>query len=290
MRIAITSDIHYFPQWQKQIKQLASRLASLHPDLLILAGDIGEPIDMFVQGLTAFQDVATQKAALAGNHDVWHRSLSYTSERLWESLLQEGASAYDYLWLDRTNLVIDSLGICGSIAWYDYGGKHPQLNLDDTFYQHMKSRISNDANYIDWPWSDLEFARIVEGQFITRLDELENNPDIHDILVVTHVPLYRECLKPTDSAEQGVLNAYYANIGLGKQVLSRDKVRMVVSGHVHRESCHTITRHGDRNSADGSSPVTVFTTPSDYGSPAAILIDTDTWEGEFITAAGASRA
>jgi 3',5'-cyclic AMP phosphodiesterase CpdA len=286
MRIAITSDIHYFPQWEHSTKHLASILEAHRPDVLVLAGDIGEPLDMFIKGLEVMKDVCSQRAALAGNHDVWHRALPYSSERLWTSLLQEAAQAHDYTWLDQENMVVGELGICGSLAWYDYGGRHPHLNFNDEFYAEMKPKISNDGNYIDWPWTDREFAQRIGGEFEERLSVLETRDVVHDILVITHVPLFKECLKPIESMEQGLLNAYYANLSLGERVLARRKVRAVVSGHVH-QACHLAIPRLYPASGNGHGPLSVYTIPSDYGRPAAVLLDTNTWQAEFIRLPGA---
>ncbi len=282
MRIAITSDIHFFPQWADQIKRLADVLQARQPDLLILAGDIGEPLDMFAEGLRLFTSVASQRAAVAGNHDVWHRALPYTSERLWDSLLEETARAYGYRWLDRENLRFDSLGISGTIAWYDYGGRHPKLEFDHTYYECMKSRLSNDGNYVDWSWTDREFAARVGAEFIERLDQLERDPQIKAVLVVTHVPLFAQCLRPVYVLEQGILNAYYANVQLGEQVLERKKVRSIISGHVHIETQLEFSRQNGHVPPEPVQPVTVYTIPSDYGQAAALLLNTETWEAEIV--------
>ena len=280
MRIAITSDIHFFPQWANKLQELAELLQLERPDLFILAGDIGEPLYMFTRGLENFTGVCERRAAVAGNHDVWHRTFTYTSDHLWKSLLPEAASAYNYTWLEHENLIIDDLGICGTIAWYDYGGKHPHLQLDDEFYQSIKPQISNDANYIDWSWTDIEFAQKVGEDFEKRLDALDTNPEVNDIIIVTHVPLFKGCLKPINTVEQGILNAYYANVELGQKVLERNKVRAVFSGHVHHERQLRIARPID------TTALSAYTIPSDYGSPAAIILNTSTWETEVIRVPG----
>jgi 3',5'-cyclic AMP phosphodiesterase CpdA len=277
MRIAITSDLHLFPRWIGQIKTLAERLMALEPDVLILAGDTGEPLDMFMQGLALFKPVSKRRAVVAGNHDVWHRVGDHSSELLWRSLLGEAAEVYDYTWLEDGNLVIDGLGICGSLAWYDYGGRHPDLEFDMAFYEFVKNQVSNDANYVDWPWSDREFAAAVGDAFLARLDALQADKSIEDILVATHVPLFRQCVRPADNLLQGIANAYYANVSLGEEVVKRHKVRAIISGHVHQDIRLTIaSQNGHRHE------IKAYTNPSDYGSPAALLLDTDTWEIETI--------
>lgn len=284
MRIAITSDIHFFPQWQQNIHHFARVLSGFAPDLLIVAGDTGEPLELFAQGLQALAPVCHRRAALAGNHDVWRREegYAYSSERLWEAELARVAQANGYTWLEHDNIVLDEVGICGTIGWYDYGGKPAQLPFDDDFYEVIKPQVTNDARYIDWRWSDREFAARVGDQFQVRLDALEANPAVHEVLVATHVPLYEGALRSSATPQQALLNAYYANIGLGEQVLQRAKVRAVVSGHVHHERRLSIPRANGRP----LTPLRVFTVPADYGFPAALLLDTGTWDARAIRSDG----
>ena len=283
MHIAISSDIHFLPQWQDKIVCLARTLQAAQPDLLILAGDVGEPLNMFTRGLATFQDVCEHRAVIAGNHDVWHRLMTHTSQHLWESLLEKAARSYGYTWLDGENMVLGSLGICGTIAWYDYGGKPDQFRYDDEFYEAIKPHLSNDGNYIDWPWTDREFAQRIGEAFEARLDLLEADAAISDVLVVTHVPLYRECVRASRTPEQEIINAYYANVGLGKRVLERTKVRTVISGHVHQHRHLTLRRsNGHHMRNGGPPPLNVYTIPSDYGQPAALLLDTETWTASIV--------
>lgn len=275
MRIAITSDIHFHRPWRDRFERFAELLTEYKPDLLILAGDLGEPLDMFEYCLEFFKPICEQRAALAGNHDVWHRAATYTSQQLWESELEAVAGEHAYCWLDRRNISFGLLGICGTVGWYDYSGKHPEVALSDNEYENLKRWISNDGRYIDWPWSDREFAKQVGAEFQERLDALEHDPQITDVVVVTHVPLYADCVKHTEGPEKGIANAYYVNLPLGEQVNQREKVRAIFSGHIHRE----VRSEAER--PDGT-PLAIYTVPADYGKPAALLLETETWEVEAL--------
>jgi len=270
MRIAITTDIHYHPPWRDRIEAFAEHLAARQPDALIIAGDIGEPLDLFHECLALFKPVAPQRAALAGNHDVWQRGAAHTSLELWEELLEEAASLHGYAWLDRTNVVFGGLGVCGTIAWYDYSGKQPGINLSDDEYERLKPMISNDGRYVNWPWTDRQMAARVGESFLERLMALQEDPAISEIIIVSHVPLFDGCQRYIGDPNREIANAYYANLSLGRRVLEAPKVRSVFSGHVHVERAVTVTRNG-------STPLEVYTNPSDYGRPAALMVDTDTW-------------
>lgn len=275
MRIIITSDVHFHFSWYDIFKHFVKRLTELEADLLILAGDIGEPLDVFSEALDLFADVAPQRVALAGNHDVWNRDMSYPSRELWEKKLPSTAVAKGYHWLEDENLSIDGLGIAGSLAWYDYSGKADEIKMSDDDYMRLKSLISNDGKYVDWPWLDVQIAEMLSDGLIERLDLLEQDDAINDVLLVTHVPIFADMQRSMGDPEKRIADAYYLNLTLGKRVLPYQKLRMVMSGHVH-------IGHEKEIERDGLPPLTAYTNPSDYGRPAALLLDTETWEVETL--------
>lgn len=276
MRIAFITDIHFHFMWYERFKQFVNHMCDLQPDLLILGGDVGEPLDIYEAGLRLYTDICDHRAVIAGNHDVWHRDHSYNSQTLWETKLQETAEAYDYHWLEKDNLVFDSLGICGTMAWYDYGAKSDELDFSDDEYETLKPMISNDGRYIDWPWTDREMAKLLEKELGQRLDALEKNDDIQDILLVTHVPLFKGLQRSLQDPERAIGDAYYGHIALGERVKLSQKVRMVLSGHVHIERHLIIHRNG-------LSPLETYTNPADYGKPAGLILNTDTWEVSIVS-------
>jgi 3',5'-cyclic AMP phosphodiesterase CpdA len=279
MRIAITSDIHYHPPWRPRMDRLVTTIQALEPDLLVLAGDIGEPLELFETGLEIFAPACENRAVIAGNHDLWHRVSDNTSQMLWEELLPKTAFKHGYHWLEYRNLILGSLGVCGTIAWYDYSGRHPDLDLDENTYEQLKSSISNDGRFVDLPWTDREFAGRVGADFGQRLKALQQSEDVQDIVVVTHVPLFRQSLRSYDTPQDAVANAYYANLPLGIEALKVEKVSAVFSGHVHIDRCYKVER-------EAGDPVLVMNIPSDYGAPAVVIWDSTTGEATTIRTYG----
>ena len=275
MRIAIASDIHFHLPWLDRYKRLVDEVAAREPDLLVLAGDTGEPLSAYENALALYANAAPQRVALSGNHDVWQRSEDHTSLELWETILPETAAQHGYHWLEDENLSFGSLGLCGTVGWYDYSSANDSLGISIEEYGRIKPMLSNDGRYINWPWSDREFAEMVGERFMGRLDQLEHDDAIQEILVVTHVPPFAECLRYPDNTEKAVVNAYYGNVTLGERLLTTTKVHNVVSGHVHRDCAYSKAReNGDE--------IVVRVVPSDYGKPAALILDTETWDVEKI--------
>jgi predicted phosphohydrolase len=264
MRIVATADLHYHQRWSEALRHLVAEVRREEPDCLIVAGDAGHPLSRFEQGLTLFSALKCRKVALAGNHDVW--SGEQSSQVLWDHLLEEAAHRAGFAWLDRENVRLGSLGICGTIGWYDYSARDPDLVLQARDYYINKGMFNNDGNYVDWEQTDPGFAASVLTAFARRLDALCQDERVTQVLVATHIPPFEENLvrKPGDVA-WNIRNAYTGNLTLGRRIVRCPKVTHVVSGHTHRGGRWQIeTPHG---------MVESYVVGSDYGRPGYVVID-----------------
>lgn len=272
MRLIVTSDLHHDHRGHltspEQIDALARRIAAEHPDLVVLAGDLGHGVDEFLACVGHFQKVAPRLAVLAGNHDVWRddeRALG--SQQLFERELPAACASLGAVWLEGASLRVGEVAIAGSMAWYDYSAIDPQHRALAARVGALKGAMSNDAHWIDWPWSDPELAARLGDRLDAELAALERDPGVACVAVVTHVPLLEEQMirKPHDE-RWGVSNAFFGNLTLGDRVTARAKVRLVVSGHTHGG------RLGERLVA-GRAPLTYAVVPSDYGEPAYLTFE-----------------
>jgi hypothetical protein len=134
----------------------------------------------------------------------------------------------------------------------------------------VKRQFNPDAKYIDWPWSDGEFAAHVGDGLCARLEALEAEPAVRAVLVVTHVPLVAEQLfyKPNDQ-RWGVGNAFFGNLTLGRRVLAFGKVRSIISGHTHIGRSAVTARM----QLPDLPPIPVTTLASDYDAPVYVIVD-----------------
>ena len=272
-KIVITSDLHLGITSAAVLRRLVSAIAAEEPALTVLAGDLGEGLPHIVECLKLFAPLPGEVAVLAGNHDVWARANS-SSQDLWERRLPEAVQAAGMLWLEGTVWQRDGVAVAGSLAWYDYSAADPAfLSSSPLFFAERKGYYNLDARYVDWPWSDPEFAaRLGEG-LCERLQGLEADPGVRSALVVSHVPLFEAqmCRKPHDP-HWGLSNAYFGNLTLGQQVLKISKVRAVVSGHTHVGREGQVKRPGFPE--DHALVVSVL--GSDYHAPVYSVIETTT--------------
>jgi 3',5'-cyclic AMP phosphodiesterase CpdA len=275
-KIVIASDLHLGITTVEALRLCVEEIAAEQPALTVLAGDLGEPLDMFVACLQLFAALPGQVAVLAGNHDVWARE-GYSSEELWEKQLPEAVRSAGMLWLEEGCWQQDGFAVAGSLAWYDYSAADAEASLYPAeLFAAFKGRFNNDARYIDWSWSDQEFAARLGDALCERLQGLEADPAVRSIVLATHVPLFDEQMirKPGDSV-WGFSNAYFGNLTLGQRVLGLGKLRQVVSGHTHLGREDQVAR---QVFGLPSLPVTVIA--SEYGAPGYVVIDSTRLDGK----------
>jgi 3',5'-cyclic AMP phosphodiesterase CpdA len=245
---------------------MVTEVAALEPDCLILAGDVGERLDGYRDMLQLLQALNCPRLILAGNHDLWARD-GVSSEQLWTETLPRLTRDYGAIWLEGENWARDGLGVCGTLGWYDYTGKHPSIPMTDEQYFLDKRRLGMvDGDYIDWLWNDIEFAALIGEAFSARLAALDADPAIREILVVTHVPAFAEAIerRPGDLGWNSS-NAYFYNLTLGDRIAASRKVRRVVSGHTH------IGKHAQVGTPER--PIDMQVIPADYGRPMWVVLD-----------------
>lgn len=109
-------------------------------------------------------------------------------------------------------------------------------------------------------------ARYLQRRFAARLACLVENPDVHRIVVVTHVPIFPEVLPHhLESEFYSLLRTYLGNFTLGDFVRRQPKVTHVVSGHIHHRGHWTI--------AGAHGPIDFRLVGSLQGAPAAVVLD-----------------
>jgi predicted phosphohydrolase len=282
MRILITSDLHYRPAQRAAYVAFADWVLGQQPDCLIIAGDVGHPLRLFQRGLQLFAELNCPRLLVAGNHDLYRGE--FDSRTLWEQALPQATRDEGFVWLEDEVVVlpVDSaqkpgfseetgflkrqLAIVGTLGWYDYSARAPHLEHDDAALRAMKQLVNHDADYIDWPWSDVAMARYLAKRFAGRLRGAAGNPAVSQVLVVTHVPIFEQAVPNCPESEfWSLMRAYAGNFTLGELVRRMPKVTHVVSGHIHRAGCWTVP--GDHG------PIDVRLVGSQKAEPRAVVLD-----------------
>lgn len=269
-RIAVTSDLHFDVHEHltppEKVRTLVGAMVHSGADALVIAGDIGHPLRNFVGALDMFTRCGLPVGVVAGNHDVWQDE-GHDSGDLWDEILPSASRARGFSWLERDTIVLGSTAIVGSMVWYDYSAAEPTLGLDDEFFANAKSKISNDALWIDWDRSDIELAGELRDGLARRLEAIERDSSIDRVLVVTHVPVFeQQMLRNPANYQWSVANAYFGNLRTGNVISQYPKVRTVVSGHLHASLRASIPRKR-------MSDIQALVIGSDYGEPTWVVVD-----------------
>jgi 3',5'-cyclic AMP phosphodiesterase CpdA len=266
MRVLATSDLHYSIRWEEAVEAFADEVVAEAPDVLIVAGDVGEGLDRFRRCLGLFDRLppATLKLVLAGNHDVWTREGEpRTSLDLLERDLPAAARDAGFVWLETDVAVRGRTAFAGSLAWYDWSGAWPGIS-DAEILAHKRA-VWVDAWRVDWPHADKDMARRLGEGLTSRLAALEARPDIDRVIVATHVPPWSGGLQRRP--EYAVTAAFFVNLGLGERLLPFGKVSHAVAGHIHRGARQAVER------PKPLPPIDFRIIPSDYGEPAAVRFE-----------------
>ncbi|MBX3063393.1 MAG: metallophosphoesterase [Anaerolineae bacterium] len=273
MRIVITSDLHYqqrHPHTDSVIRQFVEKLADLKPDCLIIGGDIGEGVSNFDQMLVLLRVVDCPRLVLAGNHDLWvypqDAEHGITSDKLWLDILPRLTREHGAIWLEGENWIRDGVGICGTIGWYDFTARDPSIAMSIEEYASNKKMFVNDGIRLKWDRNDVDFAEEIGEAFSGRLQALDNDSSVREILVVTHVPAFEEgIIRKSGNIGWNISNAYFGNLTLGTRILASSKVHRVISGHTHVGVEATIL--------GTARPIEMQVIGADYGKPAYVLIE-----------------
>jgi hypothetical protein len=269
-RIAITSDLHFDVTGEltspDEVLRVAEQIRESHPDAAVLAGDIGHPLDNFRLCLDVLAPRCRRMGVIPGNHDVW-RDRQFGSKELWERVLPEETTNRGLSWIEEEPIVVERVAIVGSMAWYDYSAAQALLGKDAAYYERIKPRLSNDAHWIEWPWSDVAIAAILRERLVARLERCERDPAIERVVVVTHVPVFAQQIGcDASDIARALASAFFGNLQTGAAIARFRKLRAVVSGHMHLgvrvRLCRT--RMPD---------IHVCVVGSDYGCPTWVMLE-----------------
>src|SRR5688572_9575180 len=142
MRLLATADLHYNhaksrPLADELIDRINARLLETPFDALLLVGDTAVADgDALERCLDRFH-FAGPKLFVAGNHELW--TAGQDSYRLFTDDLLRRVRGLCWLWLEGEPVVIDGVGVAGTVGWYDYSFAQPELGVPRRFYEQKVS-------------------------------------------------------------------------------------------------------------------------------------------------------
>jgi predicted phosphohydrolase len=247
LRIGLTADLHFGTRHAAGYSatvELANHLFENPPDLLILAGDVGAGED-FDRCLDLFASLPSRKALIPGNHDIWVRTEDERGDscQVYEEHLPKICSQFGFHYLDQFPILLpeSDLAIIGSINWYDYSWSIERLKeiVPDWEMRLRRKKFSrgmhNDANFVQWSYSDQSFTQLVVDILARQLKE--SLREVNRALVVTHHPPFPGLNYPNrdpNDLDELLWRAFSGNTRL-EAVLQNyaDRIPFAFCGHTH---------------------------------------------------------
>ncbi len=266
-RIILLSDTHYQRNWHAILERTMRDIAVFEPDCVVHAGDVGEGLDGYQNMLALLALLDCPRLVLAGNHDLWtYRQTGISTEALWTEVLPCLTRDSGAIWLEGENWIKDGIGVCGSIGWYDYSARDPKQDFSPADYARLKGTVMVDAVMMDWQRTDQVFSDELGMALENRLQALEADSAVREVLVATHVPPFEEGIaREPGNRAWNLANAYFGNLTLGARIEKYAKVRHVISGHTH------VGKKATLRGKQGIIEMQVI--PADYGHPAFVIVD-----------------
>ncbi len=260
MKIAFTSDIHYdiSPRNRDFTAHLAAALERLRPDVFVIAGDLSPEPKGLEDALSLFAELPCEKVMVAGNHDLWvSRNAARKGRDSWHkytSLIPEICRRHGFLHLATDPVVIDGIGFVGSVGWYDFSLRDPEL---DTVYSRRDYERGEffDRRFPTGIWSDMQYAHWLRSpdasdwrersielstpQVFDRVFELfqEKVAEVlgrtRELVAVVHTAPFDACVWKGETPDP--FDAYGGSERLGEFLVELVQERPVtcLSGHQH---------------------------------------------------------
>jgi Icc-related predicted phosphoesterase len=284
VKLLLTSDLHLLPRWREIVlARLRQWIKTYRPEGLVIAGDLAVAPEA-ANACRHLRDIFPNGpiALTLGNHDFWsdrhmgYGSLSEVIDRHWAP----AANQFAVHLLDLENLPLSEITLVGAYGHYDLGFRYPSLQYDGTLVTREHYLAGRPPTPTRLRWGDfsrmprnLDPASVAREQVRALETKLRMVPEKHAFVVV-HTPPFAALLGipdiPMGSIEApsvyAFFRAYLGNEQMGA-LLRQEKKRIIgiVCGHTHREVA-------PMNLGDFFG----LNIGSDYGEPAAYLLETKT--------------
>lgn len=243
MKIIVTADLHLPMTSASDIKQMISDIQKESPDIVVLAGDLGETrirYDLFQECIEFFtQKLNCPVLVIPGNHDLWVDPQSpIDSLEMWQTQLIQQTIAAKACWIEDQNFTHKGVSIVGSMLHYDFSAKDtigPTAGYTKEYFIQNKKRIINDGIFFRGLPEDIVFAKEIGEAFRKRLIDAQMNPHVHEIIVVTHVPCTEQQItrNPHD-VSWSLATPFFGNLSHVDWFVNCSKISHIISGHSHR--------------------------------------------------------
>ncbi len=236
VKIAAISDLHILPNENdyRFLNCIKEKVDEISPDIFVIAGDISDSLEVVSKSLEILKKTECSRLYVPGNHDIWFEDGSGPSSlEKYTKSLNEICEKNEFAYLPNSIFVDDKVAFVGSIGWYDYSFRRPELEISEKNYieKEYHDAVWYDLFKIDWNYSDIEatdlFNRKLEYDLKTLSDE------ISQIIYISHHLPFRELTVYKDRLPWDFYSAFMGSVSTGKILLNDKRVVLSISGHSH---------------------------------------------------------
>lgn len=259
MRIAAVSDLHVLPDGQDRnlLQAIQQRVEDLQPDVFVIAGDISDYLKVLVDSLSLLHVQGCKNLYVAGNHDIWFEhnggpgSLEKYSHEIGAICKRKG-----FLHIPDQPYVTEDTAFVGSIGWYDYSFRQPELDIKIEHYEQKEYRgaVWYDLFRVDWSFNDIEATNLFNQKLEYDLQTLPNS--IKRIVYVSHHLPFRDLTVYKNRLPWDFHSAFMGAESSGRILLNDERIVLSISGHSHVRNLIKV------------GTITAMTVPLGYGRPA----------------------
>ncbi len=238
MKIGLISDLHTDATEANKaiVPFLINAIKAADLDVFVLAGDITPKLSEFYEILSEFSkaELACHKLFVPGNHDIWvTKDANMTSEQKC-GVISEICQDHGFYSLNDAPYIVEDIGFCGTIGWYDYSFASDRYDFSAEQYadKQLMGSVWSDKFYAKWEDTDENIAHRFEANLEKQITSLKNK--VKRIIAITHHVPYRECIQYRGELPWDYFSAFMGSEGLGTICQREPLVTHVLFGHTHQ--------------------------------------------------------
>lgn len=258
MRIAAVSDLHILPDKIDRLflESIRKRVEEIEPDFFVIAGDLSDYIDVLSESLEYLRMDDCKNLYVAGNHDIWFEDEGGPgSLEKYAKIIGQLCNKHGFSYLPDSPLIEGDYAFVGSIGWYDYSFRRPELDIPYENYVQKEYRgsIWYDLFKIDWKYSDAEATDLFNRKLTYDLETLPDQ--VSKVIYVSHHLPFKDLTVYKDRLPWDFHSAFMGASSTGEILLKDSRVILSISGHSHVRNMISI------------GGLTAITVPVGYGRP-----------------------
>lgn len=225
MKIAFSSDFHIDINKENIINEIKKHLKQENVDIFCFAGDMSTDINLTIHTLKEIENELKIKVlSVTGNHEMWDDSFKSSFDII--NYFNTKASNISVM---NKPFEFKDWVILGNMGWYDFTTAKPYFYEKQLNKMNYKGNHWEDKKYCNWNHLNVkEVAKHFENELEKQLQYYKNK----NIILITHIVPFIECIKTHATKEMNYFNAFIGNIHIG-ELAQKYNVKISHFGHTH---------------------------------------------------------